>query len=118
VHKHPFTHASQEADTSEAGMSAILLETEEAGMELLIGIIGWAGTILLLAAYALLTARRLSAGSWVYQTMNLIGGLALMVNTAYYSAWPSAALSVVWFGIGLAGLIQSRRRRAKSHPSA
>jgi hypothetical protein len=85
---------------------------EEATVELLIGIIGWTGTILLLAAYALLTARRLSAGGWVYQTINLIGGLALMFNTAYYSAWPSAALNLVWFGIGLVGLIHSRRRRA------
>lgn len=86
-------------------------------MELLIGTVGWTGTILLLAAYALLTARRLNAGGWVYQTMNLIGGLALMLNTAYYSAWPSAALNVVWFGIGLVGLIQSRRHRTKAQPS-
>jgi 3-oxoacyl-[acyl-carrier protein] reductase len=54
---------------------------------------GWTGTILLLAAYAMLTARRLSAGGWVYQTLNLNGRLALMVNTAYYSAWPSAAFN-------------------------
>jgi len=41
----------------------------------------------------------------------------LMVNTAYYSAWPSAVLNLVWFGIGLAGLIQSRRRRAEPQPA-
>jgi hypothetical protein len=80
-------------------------------MELLIGVIGWTGTVLLVAAYALLTARQLTADGGVYQTMNLIGGVALMINTAYYSAWPSAALNLVWFGIGLVGLIHSRRRR-------
>jgi hypothetical protein len=80
-------------------------------MELLIGVIGWMGTVLLVTAYGLLTARRLTAGGGVYQTMNLIGGVALMINTAYYSAWPSAALNLVWFGIGLVGLIHSRRRR-------
>lgn len=79
-------------------------------MELIIGIVGWTGTILLLGAYALLTARRLSASGAIYQTMNLVGGLSLMVNTAYYAAWPSAALNVVWFGIGLIGLIRSARR--------
>lgn len=86
-------------------------------MELTVGIIGWMGTVLVVAAYGLLTARRLSAGGWMYQAMNLIGGLALMVNTAYYSAWPSAVLNLVWFGIGLAGLIQSRRRRAEPQPA-
>jgi len=79
-------------------------------LDLIIGIIGWTGTILLLGAYALLTARKLSATGAVYQTMNLVGGLALMVNTAYYSAWPSAALNLVWFGIGLVGLIRSGQK--------
>jgi hypothetical protein len=80
-------------------------------MELLVGVIGWMGTVLLVTAYGLLTARRLTAGGGVYQSMNLIGGVALMINTAFYSAWPSAALNLVWFGIGLVGLIHSRRRR-------
>ncbi|MGV1005506.1 MAG: CBU_0592 family membrane protein [Candidatus Nanopelagicales bacterium] len=81
-------------------------------MELIIGIVGWTGTILLLGAYALLTARKLSASGAVYQSLNLIGGLALMVNTAYYSAWPSAVLNLVWFGIGLVGLIRSKQQAA------
>ncbi|MBN9212780.1 MAG: hypothetical protein J0I95_14855 [Microbacterium sp.] len=78
-------------------------------MEIVMGIVGWAGTVLLVAAYALLTAGRLAAGGWVYQTMNLVGGLALLVNCVSLSAWPSAALNVVWFGIGAAGLVHSRR---------
>lgn len=86
-------------------------------MDLIIGVVGWTGTILLLGAYALLTARKLSATGAIYQTMNLIGGLALMVNTAYYSAWPSAALNLVWFGIGLVGLIRSRQQSAKARPA-
>ncbi len=79
-------------------------------MEIVIGVIGWTGTVLLVAAYALLTTRALSAAGRVYQLMNLIGGLALMVNTAYYSAWPSAVLNLVWFGIGFMGLLRSRRQ--------
>ena len=91
-------------------------------MDIVMGIIGWAGTALLVAAYALLTAGRLSARGGVYQTMNLVGGLALLINCISLSAWPSAALNVVWFGIGLAGLFTSRslRRTHSSHrePSA
>ncbi len=83
-------------------------------MDLIIGVVGWTGTILLLGAYALLTARRLIATGAIYQAMNLVGGLALMVNTAYYSAWPSAVLNLFWFGIGLVGLIRSTQRSGES----
>lgn len=91
-------------------MNAILPEyAEEDIVDIVMGIVGWAGTVLLVAAYALLTAGRLSASGWFYQTMNLVGGLALLVNCISLSAWPSAALNIVWFGIGLAGLLHSRR---------
>ncbi|WP_307453811.1 MULTISPECIES: hypothetical protein [Microbacterium] len=79
-------------------------------------IIGWVGTVMLVAAYALLTAGRLTAGGWIYQSMNLVGGLALLINCISLSAWPSAALNLVWFGIGLVGLVRSRRRRAVREP--
>jgi hypothetical protein len=85
---------------------------KEDTMDIVMGIVGWVGTALLIVAYALLTAGRLRAGGWMYQTMNLIGGLALLVNCVSLSAWPSAALNVVWFSIGAVGLIRSRRRRA------
>ena len=80
-------------------------------MEILIGVIGWAGTILLVAAYGLLTAKRIAADGWKYQTMNLIGGVFLLLNCAYYAAWPSAALNLVWFVIGAVGLVQARRAK-------
>ncbi len=81
-------------------------------MDIVMGIVGWVGTVLLVAAYALLTAGRLTAGGWVYQAMNLVGGLALLANCISLSAWPSAALNVVWFGIGMVGLLRSCRRTA------
>jgi hypothetical protein len=46
--------------------------------------------------------------------MNLFGGGFLMVNSAYYGAWPSAALNLVWVVIGLVGLTRARLRAATS----
>lgn len=79
-------------------------------MEIGITVIGWAGTVLLLGAYALLTAGILSPRTLRYQGMNLVGAVFLMANTAYHSAWPSTALNLVWLVIGVSGLIQARRR--------
>jgi hypothetical protein len=85
-------------------------------MWILVDALGWIGMVLLLGAYGLLTAGRLRAEALRYQFANLVGGVLLLVNTAYHTAWPSAALNLVWVGIGAAGIYQgvraSRRRGA------
>ena len=77
------------------------MEASEIG----INVIGWLGTGLLLSAYALLTTARLPAGR-TFQVMNLVGGFFLLVNSAYYGAWPSAGLNLVWVVIGTGGLMR------------
>ena len=68
------------------------------------------GMALLIGAYALVTAGRLQGPGLTFQLMNLFGGAFLMVNSAYYGAWPSAALNVVWVIIGVVGLARARLR--------
>jgi hypothetical protein len=74
-------------------------------MNVLIEVIGWAGTILLVGAYALLTLSKIKSTSWQYQTMNAAGALFLVVNTISHTAWPAASLNTIWFIIGVVGLI-------------
>ncbi|SDG21856.1 hypothetical protein SAMN05421505_102291 [Sinosporangium album] len=82
-------------------------------MNLLINIVGWGGAALMLTAYGLVSASKLPGDGLTYQTMNLVGAIALMINTAYLSAWPSAILNLVWMGIGIATvsrLVGARKR--------
>jgi hypothetical protein len=44
----------------------------------------------------------------IFQLMNLFGGLFLMLNSAYYGAWPSVGLNVVWVIVGTVGLVRAR----------
>ena len=81
---------------------------------LLIDVAGWVGMALLIGAYALVTAGRILGTSLLFQLMNLVGGAALMVNSAYYGAWPSAALNLVWVVIGVVGLARARLRTASA----
>lgn len=83
-------------------------------MELVIAVIGWAGAGLLLAAYALASAERIAAGGPTFQVMNLLGAVALTVNSACHRAWPSAALNAAWIMIGL--LVLSRRSLSAADP--
>ena len=79
-----------------------------------INVLGWLGMALLISAYALVTAGRLHGPGLTFQLMNLFGGAFLMVNSAYYGAWPSAALNLVWVVIGLVGMTRARLRAVAS----
>ncbi len=73
-------------------------------LELAIEIIGWVAAVLILAAYGLLSAGRLTANDRSYQWMNVAGAVGFVVNSGWNGAIPSAALNVVWAGIGGAAL--------------
>ncbi len=76
----------------------------------LIDLMGWVGAVLLLAAYALVSSRRLAGDSVRFQLLNLGGGVLLAANSAYHGALPSVAVNAVWIVIGLAALLRARRR--------
>ena len=76
-----------------------------------IEVIGWIGAVLILAAYFLLSAGRLDAKSPVYQWLNVVGAAGFIANSGWNGAWPSAALNVVWVGIGVFALIRIAARR-------
>jgi hypothetical protein len=78
----------------------------------IVNVVGWIGMALLISAYGLVTAGRLHGPGLQFQLMNLFGGFFLMVNSAYYGAWPSAALNLVWVVIGAVGLTRARLRPA------
>ena len=84
-------------------------------MSALIDVAGWVGAALLVAAYALVSTGRLQGSGLRFQLLNIVGGVALTVNTAYHGAWPSAALNVVWVVVGLGALVR-RYRLAMSPP--
>jgi hypothetical protein len=81
----------------------------------IIAILGWAGAGVLLLAYALVSAKRLTGDGWRFQILNLAGGLALAVNSAYVGAWPSAALNVVWVAIGMVAIARIAATRRPAH---
>ena len=83
-------------------------------LTILIEIIGWVAALLILAAYALLTAGKLEAQSRTYQWMNVLGAAGFIVNSGWNGAIPSAALNVVWAGIGLAALWKIASRKGSS----
>lgn len=70
--------------------------------------IGWVGAVMLLIAYALVSLRGVRGTSAAFQLLNIAGGALLIVNSAYYGAYPSAFLNLVWIGIAIASIARGR----------
>jgi hypothetical protein len=73
-------------------------------MKLLIDVIGWIGSVEVIAAYGLNSYQKIKSDSVYFQLLNLTGGVFLIVNTLYYCAYPSAFINVVWVIIALIAL--------------
>ena len=68
---------------------------------LLINILGWTGSVLYLLAYALVSLKKTEGDSVLYQGLNIIAGILLVVYTVYLGAYATTALNVVWAAIGV-----------------
>ena len=82
-------------------------------MKPFIEIIGWAGATLVLLAYGLLSAHRMSSRSTAYHLLNIGGSIGLVVNTAWNGALPSSAVNLIWMGIGVNALWRNSRARRR-----
>ncbi len=82
-------------------------------LEIAVEVAGWTGATLILLAYLLLSAGRLTGQSLLYQGMNVVGAAGFIVNGWWHGAIPSASLNVIWLLIGAVALVRiARRRRA------
>jgi hypothetical protein len=83
-------------------------------LRLAIEIVGWGGAALILGAYALLSTGKVKGESLTYHMMNMVGGTALLLNSAWNGAMPSAALNLIWTGIAVYALCRRRRLQLKA----
>lgn len=60
-----------------------------------IEIIGWTAATMMLSAYVLLTAGRLSSRSALYQWLNVLSGAGFILNSGWNGAYPSAFINVL-----------------------
>ena len=66
-----------------------------------INILGWTGSVLYLLAYALVSMKKTEGDSLLYQGMNIIAGVMLVVYTLALGAYATTGLNAVWVAIGL-----------------
>lgn len=75
-------------------------------MALFVAILGWAGAVIVLASYVLLSTRRIDGHSLTYHVMNLLGAIGIGANSAWNGAIPSTAVNTIWMGIAIYALVR------------
>ncbi|MEW1949555.1 hypothetical protein AB0280_09900 [Pseudarthrobacter sp902506025] len=86
-------------------------------MELLWEVAGWAGAATILSAFLSVSMGWVKAGR-AFQTANLVGACAFILNGAFHEAWPSVVTNAAWFLISAVSLLRMRRTRGTSAPDA
>ena len=69
--------------------------------QMVINILGWTGSVLYLLAYALVSAKKTEGDSLLYQGINIVAGIFLVIYTLSLQAYATTGLNAVWVAIGL-----------------
>jgi hypothetical protein len=80
-------------------------------VEVAVEVVGWAGAVLILLAYLLLSVGRLTGQSLTYQGMTVLGAAGFVINGWWHGALPSAVLNVLWLLIGAVASLRILGRR-------
>ncbi|HUP67198.1 MAG TPA: hypothetical protein VM145_03175 [Sphingomicrobium sp.] len=83
-------------------------------VEIAVEAAGWIGAALILGAYLLVTAGKVTGQSALFQWMNVAGALGFIVNGWWHRALPSAVLNIIWAAIGLVALWKISKRPESS----
>jgi hypothetical protein len=68
-------------------------------------IAGWIGMILILLAYFLVSTKRVTGNSRLYQWLNFSGALRIICNTFIQQAWPAMGLNIIWAIIAIYSIV-------------
>lgn len=75
---------------------------------------GYAGVALILLSFLLLQAERLRSNGWIYQLMNVLGAIGIMLSLTFGSFnLPAFLQELAWAFIGIYGIVSTRRRRRR-----
>lgn len=74
-------------------------------------IIGWVGSVEVLLAYAFNSYQKLKSDSVAFVSLNLTGGLFLIIYTVFKGAYASAFVNVVWVVVAGLSLVRLYHRK-------
>ena len=76
-------------------------------------IVGWAGMILVLLAYILLSTNKLKNGV-TYQLLNLLAAVLMAIGLYPKDAWFSFTLQVIWGVVAIIAILKMQKKPQKA----
>lgn len=73
--------------------------------------IGVAGSLMLCAAYFMVSRGRMDATALPYQLVNVVGSVLLLISLYFRPNHGAIVIEVLWFGIAITAIIGILRRR-------
>ena len=83
-------------------------------MNLFIDILGWIGSIEVVAAYGLNSSQKIKSNSLLFQFLNLTGALFLIINSVYKEVYPFTFINAVWAVIAIVAIVGIFRKKQHS----
>ena len=80
-------------------------------IEILIEVVGWAGSVLIVGAYALNLNGKLEANDLRYIWANIIGAIFFMINSYSHGAMPSVVVNIIWVGFAINSIVQLQKAK-------
>lgn len=80
---------------------------------MIVEIIGWTGSLLVIAAYGLNSHQKIKSDSVLFYLLNIIGGIFLVIYAIHKNASANIFINVVWILIALPALIKVLSRSKK-----
>jgi len=77
-------------------------------------VIGMTGTLMVVVAYFMLQLQRLSATGLLYNLLNLLGAVLLLISLCFNFNLASVVIEVFWIAASLVGLVRFYRSRGEA----
>ena len=74
-------------------------------------LIGWTGTILFIVSYGLLSIRKIQADQVLYQGMNALAALCLILNALHIGDNPTLVVNAMWMGISVYAIVMVLKKK-------
>lgn len=83
-------------------------------MDLLISVLGWVGSLEVIAAYGLNSLQKIKSDSVAFQVLNLTGSVFLIINSVCKEAYPFTFINTVWSIIAIVALYKIISKKKSS----
>ncbi len=77
-------------------------------------LIGMLGVAIVVLAYALFAAHKISGDGWQYPVLNIVGTSGILYSLLYQWNLPSFVTQVTWIVLSLVGLARQWRRKRRA----